>query len=396
MIKVLIVDDEYFAREGMKNTIPWKSLGCEVVGEADNGIQGVQLAKEKQVDIVITDINMSGLNGIDMAKEIRKELVNCKFIIITGFDEFKYAKQAVTLKAIDFLLKPVDDDEFLTAIKNAVKEIQNLNQQKALTKEIILQNIIKGKIDDRITIKNYFKEFTIVPQDTTTMVIEYDNYNKLIEDNGKQWIYEKNKEVKSIATKFFKINFIFLEVHAYRVALVFKGELYMENFKEQVEMFKTRILKDSKVSVSIGLSRPLNLMDLREAYCQGKEIILNRRYDNYIGFYGENDQNGIEKAIKYIKNNYCKEISLGEVAKYSYVSESYLSRKIKQEIGVGFSEYVNKLRIQKSKELLKDSNITIQEVAIKVGYSNYRYFTSTFKKHTGYKPSEYVKLTELF
>jgi two-component system, response regulator YesN len=149
VIKVLVVDDEYFAREGMKRTVPWEKYGCTICGEAQDGREGIEEAKKHKPDLIITDISMPEVNGIDMAKEIREFLPNCKFIIITGYDEFKYAKAAIKLSAVDFILKPIDDDEFLEAVSKAVKDLRKLNMNNNIRiskKDIIkLSDIIKKR-----------------------------------------------------------------------------------------------------------------------------------------------------------------------------------------------------------------------------------------------------------
>ena len=82
MVKVIVVDDEYLAREGMKKTIDWTKYGCILCGEAEDGYEGIELAKKVKPDLVITDIKMPGIDGIDMAKKIKEYLPNCKFTML--------------------------------------------------------------------------------------------------------------------------------------------------------------------------------------------------------------------------------------------------------------------------------------------------------------------------
>jgi two-component system response regulator YesN len=105
----------------------------------------------------------------------------------------------------------------------------------------------------------------------------------------------------------------------------------------------------------------------------------------------EASESGIDKAIDFIKKHYYEDISLGDVAREVYLSESYLSRKLKKAKGISFVEYITKLRMEKAVALLKEPNVKITEVALSLGYPDYRYFSQTFKKHTGYSPSEFIK-----
>lgn len=97
MYKVLIIDDEVFIREGMKQIIPWKELGCEFIGEAQNGEEGVEKIVKLMPDIIISDIRMPKKSGLEMIDEIKSINKNMQIIILTGFREFEYAQQAIRL-----------------------------------------------------------------------------------------------------------------------------------------------------------------------------------------------------------------------------------------------------------------------------------------------------------
>jgi two-component system response regulator YesN len=145
MIKTIIVDDEYYAREGMKKTIPWNSLECEIYGEADNALKAIEVAKLYKPELIITDINMPGIDGISMSQEIKKYLPNSKFIIITGYDDFQYARRAIKMNALDFILKPIDYEELINAIKNAVEVIKEEKSNSIISREKMLLEIIRGQ-----------------------------------------------------------------------------------------------------------------------------------------------------------------------------------------------------------------------------------------------------------
>lgn len=135
LVKVIVVDDEYLAREGMKKTIDWSKYGCMLCGEAEDGYKGIELAKKIRPDIVITDIKMPGIDGIHMTQKIKEELPHCKFIIITGYDDFEYARGAVKVNAVDFLLKPVEESELINAIEKASKECNKTMKNIILERE---------------------------------------------------------------------------------------------------------------------------------------------------------------------------------------------------------------------------------------------------------------------
>ena len=123
MLKVLIVEDEVIIRKGLVHTIDWLSMDCTVVGDACDGLEGLKLIEKYKPDLVITDIRMPLMNGIEM---LDMALKNNKFhsIILTSYSEFEYAKQAISLKVFEYLLKPVDEEKLVFIIENVKSSIK--------------------------------------------------------------------------------------------------------------------------------------------------------------------------------------------------------------------------------------------------------------------------------
>jgi len=123
MYKVLIIDDEPLMRKSLKTVIRWEECGCFICGEAGSGEEGVATIDSLRPDIVITDIKMNDLSGLDMLENCVEMLKNSKLIVVTGYRDFDYAKKALDLNVFGFLLKPVDVDEITSVIKKAVYEL---------------------------------------------------------------------------------------------------------------------------------------------------------------------------------------------------------------------------------------------------------------------------------
>ena len=103
MFKVMIIDDESIIRKGLRNAVNWKVFDCEVVGEASDGMEGYKLINQLHPDIIITDIKMPEVDGLTMLREIRDIIPQSKIIILTGYRDFDYAREAIKLGALDFL-----------------------------------------------------------------------------------------------------------------------------------------------------------------------------------------------------------------------------------------------------------------------------------------------------
>ena len=498
MIKVLIVDDEFYSREGMKQTIPWKDLGCEICGECENAIEALDSSKILTPDIVITDIRMPGLDGLSMCKEIKTFLPKCKFIIITGYDDFQYARTAVKMQALDFLLKPIDENELIDAIKKAKAEILEDKTLTSLSSEKMLINIMRGQsnleniygffkkdsIIKIILIQNHsYEHFSSTGQDSVNYKInsficnyfknKYTNFTvyvldphvnrqaivldsrclEFVEslDEIRTTIYNEFRGILTISIssddkieniiniyneskalleesfyegtestilphtiegKVFKADWIIL--HIKNITTSFKSH-DKESLKRNIDtlymnMKNARI--DSSIVIKSSLELFLEIKNILLSYGIDSSMLYDLNFEkldlslyeiknmmrDYIfssldtirEFNGRLEENTIEKAILFINENFDKNICLTSVAKEVFLNESYLSRALKKTLGMGFAEYIRKLKIEESIVLL-NKGLSIGDIALKIGYTDYRSFSSNFKKYTGYSPKSYIK-----
>ena len=121
MLKVLIVEDEEMIRKGIVLTVDWAALDCVVVGEAANGLEGLEAARRLEPSLIITDLKMPQMDGIEMLRTLRAEGCNAYVIILTAYDNFSYAQSALRLGAVDYLLKPFHDGD----LENAVNRLRS-------------------------------------------------------------------------------------------------------------------------------------------------------------------------------------------------------------------------------------------------------------------------------
>ncbi|MCH5192762.1 MAG: response regulator transcription factor [Oscillospiraceae bacterium] len=130
MIKVLLVDDEHNVRQGVKMMIPWQELGLEVIGEGEDGDDGLTKIMSLSPDIVIADVKMPGMTGIQMIDAAKKRGFDGKCLILSGYSDFTYAKEAMSLGVKQFILKPVDEDEMIEVLKALREEIEDEERNK--------------------------------------------------------------------------------------------------------------------------------------------------------------------------------------------------------------------------------------------------------------------------
>ena len=132
MIKVFLVEDEIVMRNGIKNNIPWEKEGLEFAGEASDGELAYPLIRKVQPDILITDIRMPFMDGLELSELVKKEFPRIKIIILSGYNEFDYAKQAIHIGVTDYLLKPITAAKLLEAVKKVADVIEKEREDARL------------------------------------------------------------------------------------------------------------------------------------------------------------------------------------------------------------------------------------------------------------------------
>lgn len=498
MIKLVIVDDESSTIRGIKRMINRQQTGFVVVGEAMDGIDGINTASELLPDVIITDIRMPNLNGLEMMKQIKAKLPNTKFVVLSGYGEFDYAQEAIKVGAIDYLLKPISSKNFyplLEKIKSIIdkensnnKEVYRIQAEKELqkllftgkldTNQIIVQNkkyyieIItlereiydnKSKLfidllEKRVEINKGLlhhidknKIFILICDEAVNDIFEF-NY-KILNDAKKTDSNIKIYGLKSSCTtndiqtmyenllEFEQLNFYFDKRCGVRyiegkeltniniellgnlldidtiVDLVQKNDIdkVIELFKKVILIFEINMVKVNDVRLYIyDLTR--NVVDKLLVYDMISEhqliamdkdiqqilIVENKKKLEDLLFnifsktksYKEANLDISKKKVvsdikKYIRRNFDKDIGLNDVADFINLNPKYVSDLFKKEAGINYINYLRKIRIIHSKELLEHSNLKIYEISTKVGYKTSKHFIKVFKNETGFTPNEY-------
>ncbi|WP_127498403.1 response regulator transcription factor [Paenibacillus glycanilyticus] len=159
MRQLLIVDDQSILADDLADMLPWEEAGVDVVHKAYSGPEAIGLLHEHAIDVVITDIRMPGMTGLELIQEIKQNWKHTKCILLSGYSDFEYTKQALKLKSSDYLLKPASDDELLTSVRRAIKELEqewleissmqramySLREQLPKLREYLLLDMLSGK-----------------------------------------------------------------------------------------------------------------------------------------------------------------------------------------------------------------------------------------------------------
>lgn len=148
MKKVMLVEDEELILQGVRYIIDWEEISMEVTAMAHNGREALEMYKENPVDIIVTDVEMPFMNGLKLLGEIRKLSSRTRCIILSGYDEFEYARTALKLDVEEYILKPIDEEQFHQALINAGKHLDEIDQKRAgsMGEKISWHRFLKGKL----------------------------------------------------------------------------------------------------------------------------------------------------------------------------------------------------------------------------------------------------------
>lgn len=430
MMKILLADDEKYDRETVKHILKDNFSEELEVYEAKNGREAIELSESIRPDMVIIDIKMPGIDGIQALKEMSSTLPNLYSIILTAYDYFDFAQEAVKINVKEYLLKPFTKEEIVEKVSAGirwVKKEQNKRKSEIEDKEKIytLLPVLENQLSDLIIndkLKGvdygmYLRCLNMNFVNSYAMVMSikdkyaYKDINRNEKDDIKIKIGEYIKEY--INRKYKCIgNYVFYEELTYFIQIENEKISDFKNLKIDLAFnLRREIKKRFNVSVRAGLGETFDSVEqIVESYRQATKCLVynsdnvNIIYiddvndkllkDQYIINVKENKSRNsnkikmklFEDVKNYIRENIETELELEKVANNFGLSVYYFSRTFKEVTGVNFSDYVNKCRIDIAKELLSSGDMNVKEVCYKVGYNDPNYFSKVFKKYEGVSP----------
>lgn len=395
MWKMLIADDELIIRRGLKSALDWGKLGIEVVAQAEDGEIAYEKSKEYLPDIILVDINMPFMNGLELIEKINEILPDTLILIITGYDEFDYAKKAIKLNVLDYILKPVDEIVLYESIQRII-QLLNENTQKKLVNEVVKQEIKKNFNNIR---ENFLLDLLmnrINKNDIESKLKYYGiNYSSnigvvVIKPLDNINVYDSNYEMDKDLL-YFSIRNIMVELlEEFKSGVVIRNEEYLVvlvNFENKRRWYEL----NAKIEKSIEFYLHRNIIIVQDIVSEGIEEI-GITYKNMICRIKKEQSYTpiVILAKKYIEQYYYKkDITLSEIASFVNVNPTYLSRLLKSELGNSFTDYLTKVRIKKSIEFMNNHSLKMYEIADQVGYNTQHYFSTAFKKIMKISPNNY-------
>lgn len=425
MYKVLIVEDEILVSTGLKNLIRWSDMGLVIVGEARDGKQGLELYHQKRPDIILTDIKMPVMDGVEMIRRIREKDSVTRIIVLSSYEDFDLVREAFVLCISDYILKlKMMPEEMENVMRRVCEEIRTDRGQAA-------KEMAAARQEDREeAARERAAEYILRRSCSYEEFRELAGYLRLREKGLVACCLEifplSQKQQRFGRQHMDKIAQIVLSLLQTLLSEQEWGEVFREEGKRYLlvlsfpdtgssrerEALCREILSRVQAAIrSCTNMKPVfgassfadSYRELGRLYTEaldalGEAVLLEEEGV----FYGRGSQEELEEketvrreiaeALAYIRLHYSdQDLSLPRVAREVAIHKDYLSRLFKKETGVGFSDYINMLRIKKAQELLESTNMKSYEIARQVGFQDECYFSRVFKKIVGMGTNEYKK-----
>lgn len=390
MIKVFLVEDEFAVRERMKKNIDWEENGFLLVGEAGDGEMAYPMIQETQPDIIITDIKMPFMDGLELSKLIIQTMPQIKIIILSGYDEFEYAKEAISIGVIEYLLKPISGKKLLESLKHVATIIDKQREQQKFydkykldsyenekqQKKLFLNDLISLKFPVAELIKRG-KEFSIEFNASQYNIVLLKTFIKNKEVNG---YWESNLDIgKTLEDRLQQSqDYILFDREEEGWVILIKGsDKSVKTLEEKCIILLEKILdKEDRLSYCIGIGQEVNrLSELPRSFeTASKSVAYSYILPNKkVIYYGDLDQYG---SIREDQSISIKNIDITKFDKKPI--ESFLRNGLKSEIPYFCENYFKDIGVG------TDSFMFRQYIMMSIYFS-----VITFIKQLGYS-EEYI------
>lgn len=353
-LKIVVADDEWLEVETLCHLLR-DDTRTAVVGTATDGLTAVKMVQQVQPDLVLMDIRMPGMDGLEATRLIREELPQTQVVIVTAFGEFEYARQALSRGAASYLLKPVKVEE----LQDAVGRVQQIQARQAAERLNLEGDVVRNLIQGR---------FSLQPAQEDELA-------------------EAVRQGESV-----------------RAAAICRSLLPPAAAQDRPLLLA---LLAELLAVLVRTARGAGadtrrVGELHTAWADRIAAVADRAQGLHCAgemataFTGvvtagwtSGPKRLVARAQAYVDSHYAAEISLESVAAHLGIHPAYLSRLFSRETGQSFVEYLSVRRLTVAKDLLSNLELTIDQVAARVGFRSASYFSTVFRRRFGQSPGEF-------
>lgn len=360
-MKVLLVDDQVRILEATKKLVDWNKLGVDRVLTAENVHDARAILDGEAVDILLTDIEMPGEDGIALQRWQREHHPEVLCIFLTSHADFAYAREALRNGAYDYILQPAAIPEIEKVLERAVGSLAERRNLIELSRSV--DETLSNAQEETMEWSRWIErgETQMVRNRIAALLDQAEAQNKRAKGERRR-LYYAFLEACRVAAHLLKTDF--------KALLADGGE-------DEAALGKRY---ESRGELLDAVDRCLRAFDARaRREGNGHELTTEQR---------------VREVIHYLGQNMDHMISRSEAAQHACLNEDYFSRAFKKETGMGYKEFVLKQKVDYAVKLLTNTDLPITVIASKVGYDNYNNFTQMFRKLTGRTPTDYRKSME--
>ncbi len=395
------MEDEVLVREGLKSVIGWDKHVMEVVGDAANGRQALEIYERERPDIVLTDIRMPVMDGLELIARIREEDKKTGIVILTCYEEFGYLQEALRMGVSDYILKlkmkPAEIEAAMAKVKKKLDEDEEngagpdgaeefrLQKEEELKRYIFYHQVSIGFFRSRMERLN----LAVKEKDMVLLRVVIQRYEKarlkIMDDRGMLIRFVILNTTEEIMEKYGGGETIQEGPDCFLLFMNVVNDpkdedSWMEKMQKEISHVLSNFMGVRTVwGVSSVFQSFTELPDKYQECCQKMQ---DERVDLSVEIF---------EAVRYIEENLTQRLTLNQVASSINLSPNYLSSLFKKELGVGFVDYITEKRVERAKELLENTGLRTYEVAQQAGFVDESYFSKTFKRLTGKRPSAFRK-----
>ena len=374
MYSIIIVDDEVNTRNGLRDYFDWKNYGIEVVGIADDGRTALSLIHDINPDIVLTDVRMKHMDGIELIQHLYTMEQHPHVIFISAYSDVNLLRSAIQLSAIDYILKPIQFEELAVALKRAIamieREQMELHKQQDLLSRL---NGINGLIQNQKfqieNLPNIRKDTKCDPSELISNYLQSESDDLLLD----------------------YLNDIFINTSS-NLPIIYYQNIGLQIILEASKcMTRLTLYSDYIICLEQNTWKiVMQATSMRDIY-DSIIFYLNTLCTHIHSHINNNESNTVREAKRYIYNHFNEAITIREVAAHVFLTPTYLCSRFKNETNQTINDYQTAIRIEKACKLMHDPSIKIRDICFAVGYISQSHFNRIFKEYIGKTPSSYQK-----
>lgn len=373
MYTLVVIDDELYMRRAILSNIDMVAMDLSLAGQAGNGEEGLRLLLDVKPQIALVDINMPRKDGLTMVREAQEAGCQTQFLLLTGYDDFSYARQAVGLNVVDYLLKPINAQSLAEALARAQRR---LAKQDEVNTHI---NTLEQKNNELLT-SDFFSSLmsgAAVPDETVQSLLDEFGIPAAVFDDTCLLCAECPVATRDNVLD--SIRQTGVRVLVFRSAV---GLIYAVGLSDS----ELRTVSDKVISSGgkLGVSEPFSGLEALARACNQCHSALRKAAPTV------NTQ--VSDAVKaYIETHlFDPELSINGIAKATFITYSYLCYCFKRDCGTTINDYITQRRIDTAKQMFLSGARNINRVSLDVGYNSNSYFSKSFKKIVGVSPSDFI------